>query len=232
MSYSADLTDLLLASALCEEIYRRDTREQSLGQSLTPDYKPDGFQSFVSGVVEAVVVRGGITGLSEDNRYYYYNDATGFVGRVVEANGKIFVVLRGTDLSSEFSDALSAMFADTPAPVNPAGDNTVDNADWYQHYQMGHATLEPSQLDDALKLLDAAKGIADGREIIVTGQSLGGGLAALVTAISSADLSVATEVKGITVAQAPFQDMYEAYRGITDYGDSAFNWDYGDSAFN
>lgn len=61
--------------------------------------------------------------------------------------------------------------------------------------------MQETQLADALALFEAAQSIAAGREIIVTGQSLGGGLAGLVSAI-----------KGVTAyafAPAPFQNQLE-----------------------
>jgi hypothetical protein len=202
--------DVMLAAALCEEIYRRAPGEQSLGESTTLLYHKEGFASFYDDPItpkEPTIV--GLT----NKESYYYNDDTGFVGRIVEANGKIFVVLRGSDLSAEFTDAIRAMFASDPAQADSKG-GTVDTYDWYNNRQMGKGTLAPSQIDDALALLAAAKEIAGNQEIKVTGQSLGGGLAALVTAINNADTSQTKKVSGITVAQAPFETMYETYRGI------------------
>jgi hypothetical protein len=78
MSYEATKTDLLLASAFCEEIYRRDPREQSLGtNNAQGEYEDTGFKSFYEDQfsVETDFVEG-----FTSEKGYYYNDSTGFVG--------------------------------------------------------------------------------------------------------------------------------------------------------
>src|SRR5215203_5316953 len=64
-------------------------------------------------------------------------------------------------------------------------------------------TSSASQLDDALALTRAAKTFAasEGMELVVAGQSLGGGLAGLVSAIEN--------VKSYLLAPAPFQNQLE-----------------------
>jgi len=149
-----------------------------------------------------------IEAFTRDNGYYYNND-TGFVGQIVEANGKIFVVFRGSDLSSGFGDAISAFFSDP----EPGGDaSTVDAQDWSDNHKLGTGTIEYTQLDDALALLRYAKANSGGQEIVVTGQSLGGGLAVLATAIESQREIQNTDtpdqlVKAYAIAAAPFNQQ-------------------------
>jgi pimeloyl-ACP methyl ester carboxylesterase len=205
--------DVLLAAALCEQVYRRDPREQAIGQLTGQQLNVEGFTSFYNGTLDIKTGADTIDQLKLVNNAFYYNDNTGFVGQIVEANNKVFVVLRGTDLSSDFTKALESFFADSPQSGNSYG-QTVDTKDWYYNHQMGIGSLAHTQIDDALALLKAAKIIAGSSDVIVTGQSLGGGLAALATAINNADGSASKKVKGITVAQAPFGTMLEFYRGL------------------
>jgi hypothetical protein len=106
MSYTADNVDLFIASALCEQIYRRDPREQAVDLVGSRE----GFSSFYSDGIELKSVASAGPNFEIVDKYYY-NNKTGFVGAIVEANGKIFVVYRGTDLSSEFTDALSTFMS-------------------------------------------------------------------------------------------------------------------------
>jgi hypothetical protein len=78
------LTDTQIAAALSEQIYRRSDADQDLKDQDI-------------GITRFITFGTAPTGLTAEDDGYYYNDATGFVGRVVEANDKIFVVFRGTD---------------------------------------------------------------------------------------------------------------------------------------
>jgi len=129
---------------------------------------------------------------------YYYNDTTGFVGRVVEANGKIFVVFRGTDLAGSLSDIVSAKLGFQKTP------GVVDIKDYdYANIALGWGTTGTSQLNDALALTRAAEAVAQqtGKQVVVAGQSLGGGLAGLVSVIEG--------IKGYGIAPAPFQNQLD-----------------------
>jgi hypothetical protein len=78
----SDLTPLQVAAALAEIAYRRAPEDQALNLVDIP-----GAEEFPLSTPEGLTLDGG----------YYYHDATGFVGRVVQAaDGTIYVVLRGT----------------------------------------------------------------------------------------------------------------------------------------
>ncbi len=170
------LTDLQVAAALSEQAYRRS----NLDQQLTDE--DIGVSDDVAGDLQGSPI------VKVDG--YYYNYATGFVGRILEANGKIFVVYRGTDVSGG-----PLAVADAIAGTGWA-EGYADTHDWQNNLALGSGTLEESQLTDALALYEAAAAVAAGREIVVTGQSLGGGLAGLVSAIK--------DVTGYAIAPAPF----------------------------
>jgi hypothetical protein len=78
------LSDLQVAAALSEMIYRRNAADQAIAFTNIPTSGND-----------PSVIRP--PSLVKDPSGFYYDDATGFVGQVVDANDKIFVVFRGTD---------------------------------------------------------------------------------------------------------------------------------------
>jgi Lipase (class 3) len=137
------------------------------------------------------------------NDGYYYNDSSGFVGRIIEADGKAFVVFRGSDLSSSDPLDLLRVFRPEPADLLPGAGNVADPYDWSNDFNLLVGTVGRTQLDDALALLELAKQHYSTDQIIVTGQSLGGGLASLVTAIQNESESN-HQVQGYAVAPAPF----------------------------
>jgi hypothetical protein len=115
------LTDVELAAALCEQVYRRDSLDQQL--------------EFSEGFAETLVARENrISGFTQDAGFYY-NNATGFVGRIVETDGKIFIVFRGSDLSDNFSAALLPALFEYPAPGGAP--STVDAQDWSDNRKLG-----------------------------------------------------------------------------------------------
>ncbi len=102
----AELTVLQMAAALCEEAYRRaDNTSSSKYNEGFGDRAP--INKELSQSTLAVLQAKGFT---LDNGFYY-NNVTGFVGQIIEANGKIFVVFRGSDLSGGLLDT---------ARLNPA----------------------------------------------------------------------------------------------------------------
>lgn len=130
------LTDEQIAAALCEKVYRRSDKEQPLTDA---EIEVSSEQLSTSG-----------TQLSFDGGYYYNNNS-GFVGRIVQASdGKVFVVFRGSDLSGSFLDGIQAMFT-TPTP--PATPTVADPYDWNDNYWLGTGTFQRTHLDDALALL-------------------------------------------------------------------------------
>jgi hypothetical protein len=174
--------DLYIAAALAEQSYRRAAADQQI---------QDG-DIGASGVSLSPI------GLQQDGTSaFYYNNATGFVGRVVIANGKVFVAFRGTDMAGGISDLLAAK-------VGFERTSAIDVKDFdYANSPLSFGTSSASQLDDALALTRAAKTFAasQGMELVVAGQSLGGGLAGLVSAIEN--------VKSYLIAPAPFQNQLE-----------------------
>src|SRR5262245_19021984 len=96
------LTDLQVAAALAEMSYRRAERDQQL-------HVEDVNGSHVGVSVSGLTLNDG----------FYYNDATGFVGNIVRANGKIFVVYRGTDMAGSLSESAAAQvgYKDSPGIV-------------------------------------------------------------------------------------------------------------------
>ncbi len=174
------LTDLQVAAALDEQVYRRAAGDQPLSD----------------GDIGATGISVGVSGLTQDgNTAYYYNNATGFVGRIVQANGKVFVVLRGTDMAGSLADILAA-----EAGYNSS--NSIDINDFnFANLPLGRGTTGVTQYDDALALTQAALAIAGSRQVVVTGQSLGAGLAGLV----SANLNL----ESYLIAPAPFQNQLD-----------------------
>jgi hypothetical protein len=174
------LEDLEVAAALAEEIYRRNAKDQPIQLGDIANSKDD------SDVVRP-------PSLTKDPSGFYYDDATGFVGQVVDANGKIFVVFRGTDLGS-LTDFDS-------------GDIDADGS-------LAAGTTARSQLDDALALTRAAIAAAggDASKVVVTGQSLGGGLAGLVSGLLN--------VKSYLFDPAPFANQFNVIAGAQALVDS------------
>src|SRR5262249_40512688 len=81
-----DLTQAQIAAALCENVYRRSDNDQPL--SLT-DINAEASDVNLSDASPQ--------GLTTDGSGYWYDNSTGFVGRVVDVNGTVYVVFRGTD---------------------------------------------------------------------------------------------------------------------------------------
>jgi hypothetical protein len=86
--------DQLLAAAFCEQVYRRADLDQQIGNN-------DSTEGYLPGLKAPVIETRTISGFTQQGGFYY-NDQTGFVGQIIEANGSVFVVFRGSDLSGEF----------------------------------------------------------------------------------------------------------------------------------
>lgn len=176
--------DLHIAAALAEQSYRRADADQQIQN-----------EDIGASNVSLTAPMGGVQ--RDDITGFYYNNATGFVGRVVIANGKVFVAFRGTDMAGGISDLIAAKVGFERTSAIDVKDFDCANS------PLCFGTSSASQLDDALALTRAAKTFAasEGMELVVAGQSLGGGLAGLVSAIEN--------VKSYLLAPAPFQNQLE-----------------------
>jgi hypothetical protein len=186
---NTELQGIQLAAALAEEIYRRNLKDipvklTEIGVAAVNLGLLSGFQS-----ASATPIDGGI----------YYYTARGFVGEVVQKGGLFYVVFRGTDSAESFSAGIAKALA-----FDALGNQTVldssgesDLGDWGNNLLLGSGTGAQTQLDDALALTQAAIAAAGGdkSKVVVVGQSLGGGLAGLVSAIE--------DVKGYAIAPTP-----------------------------
>jgi hypothetical protein len=96
MMAGAALTQLQLAAALAEQIYRRNANDLPIqpGDDLN-----------VQGVAVGNL-NGFATSETSDGLTYYYT-ARGFVGQVVTDGDTLYVVFRGTDAASSFLDGFS-----------------------------------------------------------------------------------------------------------------------------
>jgi hypothetical protein len=186
---TADLSELELAAALAEEIYRRDAKDIPIKVSEL-------------GVEQVnLPVSGFAKDTTADATYYY--TARGFVGEIVENDNAVYVVFRGTDSSEDFSEGAIKAVKAALIQETPDTDRKSDIGDWVNNLLLGFGTsLIRTQLDDALDLTQAAIDFAGNKEVVVVGQSLGGGLAGLVAAIKN--------VRGFAIAPAPFQKQLES----------------------
>jgi hypothetical protein len=123
-----DLTQLQYAAALAEMVYRRSQDDQRLDITQTGGTIP-GEDVSLTDANKQPLFPPSLT--LDPGTGYYYDDSTGFVGRVVRnPDGTIYVVFRGTD--SGLTDFAQANFP------------------------LGFGTFGPTQLDDAIALTKAA----------------------------------------------------------------------------
>ncbi len=160
-------TGVALYAALAEQIYRRDNRDQALadgdifGQG---QFAQGGFATQQTGL-----------SLNGDGFYYQEGPDNGFVARVVKVESTYIIVYRGTDLSGSQAE----LAADQLGFKNS---ERVDSGDFDSNLALGPGTWDRTQLDDAVALADAVidRAAQDSSNVIVVGQSLGGGLAGLM----------------------------------------------------
>lgn len=98
-------TDLQIAAALCEQVYRRDPNDQQIRDVEFAESNLGTVVLFNTEESRSALLVQGFR--YEDG--YFYNDDTGFVARLAQANGKLFVVYRG-----------SAAIGRTDAPHTPS----------------------------------------------------------------------------------------------------------------
>jgi len=167
-------------------VYRRNENDHP----ITPGEVGGNFASIEAGIPPGLV--------TDTKREYYYDPSNGFVGTIVDVEITRYVVYRGTDMSSGIANSIANQ-------LGWKSGNLVDSKDITEaNLKLGFGTTTRSQLDSALALFDLARSTAGDRALIVTGQSLGGGLAGLVSAVR--------DVSAIAIAPAPFQKQipYEA----------------------
>lgn len=177
------LTELQTAAALADQAYRRANTDQQISDI---DIGVSGMSTL------------NIANLAQDGTSaFYYNGATGFVGHVVQTSDTIYVVFRGSDMAGGLASLAGAQVGYS----NMAG--VIDTNDFaYGNLPLASGTSSSgTQFDDALALAQAAVAQAGNRRVVVVGQSLGGGLAGLVSATLNLD--------SYLIASAPFQNELE-----------------------
>jgi hypothetical protein len=184
----SNLTLLQMGAALCEQVYRRDDKDQQISDNDLNVQAVDVLSNLQG---SGVVATGG---------GWYYDNSTGFVGRVVSDGTTTYVVFRGTDMSGGFSDLANDIAANYFPSLGLTPTGKVDLNDFfYGNQPLGTGTTGVTQLNDALALAQAAQASAGSQPVVVVGQSLGGGLAGLVAAMIG--------LKGVLIAPAPFANQ-------------------------
>jgi fermentation-respiration switch protein FrsA (DUF1100 family) len=190
----AQLTGMALYAALSEHIYRRnETLDQAIKlKDITgttnplPVALPSGFN------------------LQSDNGYIYSNSggASGFVAMVNFINGKYVVTFRGTDSNLTAIKSVQEAFINGNTPAPPTGSNLyqgqLDYGDAYTSRNLASGTTAVTQWDAAKALVQSVIDLAgDKTKVVVTGQSMGGGLAGLASAYFG--------IEGDVFAPAPYK---------------------------
>jgi Ca2+-binding RTX toxin-like protein len=189
---TADVIGDVLYSALSENVYRRNTlldqglalNEIRLDGSLLVDSSYTAGPNFIG--------NWGLN-LAYDPQGYIYStggNTSGFGALVVQdmLTGKWVITFRGTDSTVNGWTAGLANLTNWSSPTPPSGPTLfggpgkLDYGDGYTGGALGFGTTSVTQWDAAKKLV--AQVIADhgAANVVVTGQSLGGGLAALASA--------------------------------------------------
>ena len=199
-----DPTTLAVYAALAEMAYRRDSlNDQALSISDI-----DAITSLNSTVqlpdsAKPVFVTGpdfqNLGNLLTDGIYYY--SERGFVGTIVRVGDKFVVIFRGTDTT--LSGWSSVVAVATGNDTTPDG-SIIDLQDSDSNKRLGEGTTGVSQWDDARALTEKAIQLAIDAgftkdAVVVVGQSLGGGLVGLASAILG--------VEGHAIAPAPFENQ-------------------------
>ncbi len=107
----APTTDLQIAAALAENVYRRDNGDQQI-QFADIDVDP--------------VTNLPVAGLTPQAGYYY-NNTTGFVGSVTTKGNTAFITFRGTDWSGDQWDIADNFFTSPAELVGYATPGSFQN---------------------------------------------------------------------------------------------------------
>jgi hypothetical protein len=202
--------NLEIYSALADMVYHRSDVLNSADQPITlPEISPGLSPVKAIDLSTSQMTSLQNAGLQVADDGYVYNPSNGFVGMIVRQGSKYVVVFRGTD-------AGNATFPDVAWSIvnGSAPSSHIDNLDMLQNKAMGSGTYDPaSQAANALALADIAIQLAGGvSNVVVTGQSLGGGLAGIVGAVTGADAYL--------VSPAPFQSQIEKQADLAAYNAS------------
>ena len=187
-----NLNEKALAAALAEFVYMRNNK--NFGVDLEKDL---GFAAVALGTESAVISTiqyRDNTITRPVNSSLWYNPKTGFGAAIVakenDTAGPVYVVLRGTDTSES---ALQAVITATLNQTIGVNSNKSDTGDLFTNKNLGSSTSGAGgsipedadtrkylQLQDAIRLTYEVTKTFPSREIVIVGQSLGGGLAGLV----------------------------------------------------
>lgn len=198
-------TGLALYAALCEEIYRRNENDLRIEidndlqqnavtkENIDDDINGSSSTNFILDAKNAntwvIDTEGYIYQMTDPNNASDTTPDNGFVARIVEKDGQYTVVFRGSDLSGGGWDLIQSV-------VDPQWTPESDGYDWRDNIRLGLGDWSRTQFDDALALTQALIDEVGAANVTVTGQSLGGGLAGLVSAVTGVD--------GYAFAPAPF----------------------------
>jgi len=192
-------TGIALYAALSEQIYRRnETLDQAIKLSDVI-----GDQGLVP--INVAALPSGLN-LASDAGYIYSTGGgtSGFVAMVTQVGTQYVVTFRGVDstLSAWGTVFANAMATNPPPPQNPANliGSAVDTGDGYSSRYLGSGTTNVTQWDAAKALVEyVIEVLAGGNEsrVVVTGQSMGGGLAGLASQYFG--------VQGYVFAPAPYK---------------------------
>lgn len=197
MSYN-NLNELNKSAILADHVYRRPVT--------------DGEISLESAGLSQLQLNATISELSSVfnfNSGFAYS-GRGFVGEIVREgsgqNEKFYVVFRGTDSNEAFMTGFTKALGGLRDQFAEDESRNSDIGDFVNNVNLGKGRHHNTQLDDAMALaryaLNQLAG-GDPSKIVVVGQSLGGGLAGVVSAL--------LDVKGYAFAPAPFQKTLNVY---------------------
>lgn len=210
--------DFWVYAALSEHIYRRDsTKDQAF---LEPELASIASANvFVLDEDRINAIEGLGLGLEIHEDRYIYNPANGFEAMIAQVDGNWTLVFRGTDTildaGQTFADIGVTAGWQTALGMAPAAvvagavaqwnSEQINEGDWVANFGLGFG-VGNSQWDDARALtqlvIDSSL-FAGGNasNVVVTGQSLGGGLAGLAAAYFDID--------GKLISPAPFQHQLD-----------------------
>ena len=149
---AAALTNTQIAAALCEEVYRRADEDQQIKYN-------EGFGNIVpvNTELDQTIISGlQAKGFTLDNGFYY-NNTTGFVGQIIQAGGKTYVVFRSSDLSGSWLDTAVPLFTGDLTGEPPVTGKKADPSDWANNRELNEGSIDRTQLTDALALLEAVR---------------------------------------------------------------------------